>query len=380
MKEYFKRAWAEIDLSRLENNIRILKKQLNKNTELMPIVKANAYGHGDVQVCSKLGELDIKYYGVSCINEAIKIREYINFGDILILGYTPPEYADELCRYDIIQGIVSFEHALQFSKTAVNMKMKPIRCHIKIDSGMGRVGLKNKTYYECAEEIIKISRLEKLQVEGIYTHYASADSDNEDDIGYTESQTEYILAVYDELKRRNIDIRHMHFLNSAGFSYHNHPQSTLARVGINLYGLAANYDMGVPLGIEPVMKFKTIVSQVKYIHKGDYVSYGRTFVADHDMKIASLTVGYADGYSRLLSSKGEVLVHGIRCRVIGRVCMDQMMIDVSNVPDVKMGDTVTLIGKEGKEIVTADYLASLYGTIGYEVIGGISNRVPRIYI
>ena len=376
-KESFKRAWAEIDLDKLEANIKKLKAQLFETTELMPIVKANAYGHGDVKICARLAELGIKYYGVSSIDEAIKIRQCVNSGDILILGYTPPEYADELCRHDIIQGVVSFEHAVQLSKTA----SKPLRCHIKIDSGMGRVGLKTQNYYECADEIIKITQLDKLCVEGIYTHYASADSDDEADIAYTDAQTEYILAVADELKRRNMNIKHLHFLNSAGFSYHNNPRSTLARVGINLYGLASNYAMGdVPFELEPVLAFKTIVSHVKIIRQGDCVSYGRTFTAERDMKIASLTVGYADGYSRLLSSKGEVLVHGVRCKIIGRVCMDQLMIDADEVPDVKSGDTVTLIGRESNEIISADYLASLYGTIGYEVVCGISNRVPRIYL
>ena len=376
MKEYNKRAWVEINLDKLEQNVRKLRHNLFESTELMPIVKANAYGHGDIKICAKLSEIGIKYYGVASISEAVTVRQTIHSGDILIMGYTPPEYAKDIFKYDIIQSIVSFEHAVLLDKMAV----KPIRCHIKIDTGMGRVGLKNANYYECANEIEKIIKLRKISVEGIFTHYAVADSDTENDIAYTNAQTEYILAVHGELKRRNIDIRHVHFLNSAGFSYHNHPQSTLARVGINLYGLSSNYERGVPFGLEPLLEFKTIISQVKYINKGDSVSYGRTFTAEKEMKIASLTVGYADGYSRLLSSKGEALVHGIRCKIIGRVCMDQIMLDVSDVPNVSAGDTVTLIGREGNEIISADYLASLYGTIDYEVVCGISNRVSRVYL
>jgi len=377
MRGYNKRAWAEIDLNKLERNVNIFRAGLLGDTELMTVVKANAYGHGDRQICAKLSELGIKYYGVITLDEGINARRTIKSGEILVLGYVPPEYAEEIAQYDLVQGVVSSEHALRLSENAVN----PVRCHIKIDTGMGRVGLKNKNYYECADEIEKITRMSKLRVEGIYTHYASADSANENDIAFTNMQTEYILAVYNELCSRNIILRHVHFLNSAGFFYHNSPKSTLARIGINLYGLSTNYERDNGLnGLETFLELKAEISQVKTIFKGDSVSYGRTFTAQDEMKIASLTIGYADGYSRALSSKGEVLVHGVRCKVVGRVCMDQLMLDVSGVPQVKAGDIATLIGKDGDEEIRADWLGSLYDTIPQEVVCGITSRVPRVYV
>jgi alanine racemase len=364
-----KRAWAEIDLAALERNVNKIKKLLTNGTQLMPVVKADAYGHGEVAVCSKLEQLGIKYYGVSNLTEAIGVRGHCS-GDILILGYTPAKYANEIYSNDIIQGIVSYDHAEQF-----NAQGKTVRCHIKIDTGMGRLGYDTENIADLLENTIN---MKNLSVEGIYTHYACADSLNPDDIAYTNRQTECILSVDDELKRRGIHLEHVHFLNSAGLCYNNNARSTLARVGIIMYGLSPNYPMPVPIQTEPVMSLKAAVSQVKTIYTGDSVSYGRTFKAEHEMKTAALTIGYADGYSRLLSSKGEVLVNGKRCKIIGRVCMDQLMIDATDT-DIKENDTVTLIGKDSDDEITADYLASLYGTIGYEVVCGISKRVDRFY-
>lgn len=377
MSGHKKRAWAEIDLCKLERNVNIFRAHLLGNTELMTVIKADAYGHGDTQICAKLYEMGVKHYGVITLDEGIRMRPILKNCEIMILGYVPPEYAEEIAHHDLVQGIVSSNHALGLSNNAT----KPVRCHIKIDTGMGRVGLKNKNYYECAEEIAKITSMKNLRIEGIYTHYASADGSSPSDIAFTNMQTEYILAVYEELCRRNIHLRHVHFLNSAGFFYHNTPKSTLARIGINLFGLSSNFerDKGQN-GLETFLELKAVISQVKTIHKGDSISYGRTFTAQKEMKIASLTIGYADGYSRALSSKGEALVNGVRCKVVGRVCMDQLMLDVSSVPQVKAGDIATLIGRDGSEEIRADWLGSLYGTIPQEVVCGITSRVPRVYI
>ena len=175
-------------------------------------------------------------------------------------------------------------------------------------------------------------------------------------------------------------MKHLHYLNSAGVLYHNDANSTLARVGIIMYGLAPNYPLPVPLDLKPVLSLKAVISHIKRVQPGTSISYGRTFRADHCMKIATVTVGYADGYSRLLSSKADVLVKGKRCPIVGRICMDQLMLDVSAIDDLRCGEIVTLIGQDGDEQITADELASLYGTIGYEVVCGISKRVPRIYV
>ncbi len=371
-----KRAWAQINLSMLEHNINTIKSRISGQTEIMAVVKADAYGHGEKEILKKLNEIGIKYYAVSNLDEAISVRNVCPDHEILILGYTPPEYADEIIKYNIIQCIVSQEYAVLLNKRSPGK----IRCHIKIDTGMGRIGLKNESVSDCCAQISDICKLENISVEGIFTHFAVADSDDCDDIEFTKKQADFIKSVSEELIKMDIRLPHTHFLNSAGTGYHYDDASTLARIGITMYGLCPNYPVPLPYQVHPVMEFKAVISAVKTIYQGDSVSYGRTFIADKEKKIATVTVGYADGYSRLLSSKGMVLLKGIRCPIVGRICMDQMMIDVTELEDVKAGDIVTLIGRDKDDIITADELASWYGTIGYEVVCGISKRVPRIYI
>lgn len=374
MKQYLKRAWAEISLSGLQSNISLIKKLAGASTNIMAVVKADAYGHGEGEICHCLEKSGVKYFAVSNLDEALQVRGFCPSGEILILGYTPPEYAEQLAENNIIQGVISREYALELVKNHKN-----VRCHIKIDTGMGRIGLKYDTPQECAEEIKNIISIDGLSVEGIYTHFAVADSDEANNIKYTDNQEKFILDTYDILESQNIHLEHVHFMNSAALCYRTNPRSTLARAGIIMYGLCPNYPLAIPNGFKPVMSLKAVVSHVKTVKKGDCISYGRTFVADHEMKIATVTIGYADGYSRLLSSKADVLLHGKRCRITGRVCMDQLMIDVTD-NNAKEGDIVTLIGTDGNETITADELASLYNTIGYEVVCGISKRVPRVYI
>lgn len=376
MKMHHNRAYAEISLGALKNNINIIKSLNSENTEIMAVVKADAYGHGDERICRCLSdECGIKYFAVSNLDEAIAVRKFCPDSEILILGYTSPEYVREIVYYNIIQGIVSTEYAKQLvSKTSGK-----IRCHVKIDTGMGRIGLKQDTPEQCAEEIKTLCAMEQLSVEGIYTHFAVADSDSPDNIRYSDMQEKFILDTYDSLCNQGIKLPHVHFMNSAACCYRNNSRSTLARAGIVMYGLHPDISLDIPQGLSPIMELKAVISHVKTVNKGDCISYGRTFTADKELKAATVTIGYADGYSRLLSSKGEVLVHGKRCPILGRVCMDQLMIDVTGT-QAEPGDVVTLFGRDGDDIITADELASLYGTIGYEVVCGISKRVPRIYI
>lgn len=377
MKPYLKRAWAEISLSALEHNLNAISGALCDNTSIMAVIKADAYGHGEGEILKKLHECGIKYFAVSNLDEAVSVRKHCPDGEILILGYTPPEYASELIEHNIIQGVLSLDYAHELSQNT----SKAVRCHIKIDTGMGRIGLKFSSPEECADETERIINLKGLSAEGLYTHFAVADSPDPDSVEYTKKQSDFIIDVYDILRRRNIELEHLHFLNSAGICNHNNPRSTLARAGIIMYGLKPNYPIDISLNIKPVMSLKAVVSQVKELRLGDSVSYGRIYRAQSDgIKAATVTVGYADGYSRLLSGKAEVLVKGKRCPVIGRICMDQLVLDVTDAKDVHEGDIVTLIGRDGNEEITADQLAALYGTIGYEVVCGISKRVPRIYV
>ena len=375
MQDFLKRAWAEIHLDRLERNYKKCKTLINEKSELMAVVKANAYGHGDKVVAPFLQDIGVDWFAVSNLNEAKKLRDNGIAGEILILGYTSPENAKELCDYDIIQTVTGLSHAQEMGKCVP--KNERLRVHISIDTGMGRIGVKHNSVSECADECEKIARLKNIEVEGIFTHFAVADSDDLDDIEYTKKQRECIIEISKELKKRMVLLQQVHYLNSAGATYFDDENSTLVRFGIMLYGLYPNYSLKLPVDLEPVMELKTVVAHIKTVSPGEYISYGRTFKAQKEMKIATLTIGYADGYSRLLSSKSEVLINGKRAKSVGRICMDQMMVDVSDI-DCKVGDIATLFGINGNEKISPDDLASLYGTIGYEIVCGISKRVPRV--
>ncbi len=373
-KEELRRAWAEISVSRLKRNVEKCRGLLYPENELMCVVKANCYGHGAKELAPILeNECDVRWFAVSNIVEAEELREAGVKGEILILGYTPPEYAPYLSEENIVQAITCFEYAEALSKQApAGMR---VRCHIAIDTGMTRIGLDFSDSVDIAEQICKMSG---LSVEGIFTHLSCADSDDPEDINFTRSQIGKIIDVKNGLVGRNIYLKHTHFLNSAAATYHPDRRSTLARFGIMLYGLHPNGSLALPVDLEPVMELKAAVSQVRRVEQGAYISYGRTFKTERETVVAVVTAGYADGYPRQLSGRGEVLIRGKRAPILGRVCMDQMMIDVTGVEGVSVGDTVTLFGRDGGEEITADGLAEIIGTIGYEIVCGISPRVPRI--
>lgn len=374
MEKILHRAWAEIHLSALAQNLSSVRKALPEQTQIMAVVKANAYGHGDEAICKKLAELGVHWFAVSNLEEALSVRKICPHAEIFILGYTPPECAPQIAAHNIIQGVISQEYAQQLQQFAD----APVRCHIKLDTGMGRIGFQGKSADTYVQQLLPLFQLSKLKIEGLYTHFAVADSPEPDDVRYTAQQEQRILDVYDRLKELGYPLEHVHFMNSAASVCKPNPRCTLARIGIVMYGLAPNYPVPVPVDLKPVMTFKSVISQVKTISPGDCISYGRTYTATENRRIATVTVGYADGYARLLSGKGKALVHGAPCPIVGRVCMDQMMLDVTDVPvPVSSGDEVTLFG-DGS--ITADWLASLYGTIGYEIICGISKRVPRLVV
>lgn len=375
MKPFLKRAYAEIHLDRARRNIEKLTALLRGDAEFMAVVKANAYGHDDKTMSTLYQSMGIRNFAVSNIHEAENLRRYGIDGDILILGYTSPEYAEELCKNNIISSIVSTAHAKAMSDSAKS----PVRVHIKLDTGMGRIGLRNNTPEETAAEIAEISKLPNITVEGIFTHFSVADSTSPEDREYTLSQRNFILKTDEALKKIGINIPKVHFSNSAGGTYYPDEKSAYTRFGVMMYGLMPSTANPLPIELEPVMELKAEVSHIKTIKKGDCISYGRTFTAEKEMKIATVTIGYADGYSRLLSGKAHALVGGKRVPIVGRVCMDQLMLDVTDA-DVNVGDIATMFGCDGNERITADELADLYGTIGYEIICNISMRVPRIII
>lgn len=373
--DFLRRCWAEIDFDSIKYNCEQYRKYLGDSTELMCVVKASCYGHSD-RLCTPFlqNELGIKWFAVSNINEAERLRNCGITGEILILGYTPAEYADDLVKFNIIQACTEYDHAKRLSE---NCKTGKVRIHAAIDTGMTRIGLEGGAE-ECCDTLEKISKLDGVSLEGIFTHYAVADETSDESEEYTKSQTEKILKVDDLLKAKGINLPQVHFLNSAGGIYYYNSRSTLARLGIILYGLYPNPAKALPFEPKPALEFKSAISQIKYIEPGTTVSYGRTFKAEKRIKLATVTAGYADGYPRSLSNKGEVIIRGKRCKITGRICMDQFMCDVTDVPDAAVDDEVILIGGEGENRITADDIAAMTGTIGYEVICDISHRVPRI--
>ena len=373
--DYLKRCEAVIDLDAVSRNLENYRAYLKEGTELMCVVKASCYGHCDRAIVPYLQQKHgIRYFAVSNITEAIRLRDCGIKGDILILGYTCPDEAKNLAKYNIIQALTEYSYARVLDEKSGGKK---IRCHCAIDTGMTRIGVRGSVS-ECADEIEKISGLENIALEGVFTHFAVADSDGEDNYAYSDMQQQKILDVTEELKKRGLTLKHSHFMNSAAGVYRNDPRSSLARLGIILYGLMPNTAKPVPFELAPVMTLRATISMIKTVEPGTQVSYGRTYTADKPTRLATITCGYADGYPRALSNKGYVLINGKKAPITGRVCMDQFMCDVTDIEDAQVGGYAILIGKSGSEQITADDIADMTGTIGYEIVCGISSRVPRV--
>lgn len=372
-----KRSWIEVDLKQLVLNLDTYKKQLPKDREIMAVIKADAYGHGDVRVAHALEQHGVRLFAVSNIDEAVGLRDAGVAGEILILGYTSPKLAHVLVEKNIMQAIVSEEYAAALS--AENGK---IRCQFAIDTGMNRIGLDGDNAAQCEKIIRKYKDL--LCVEGIFTHLCVADTNEETCKTFTLQQIDKFCAVQEKI--RDLKLPFVHCFNSAGgfFYLKDKPEwediGKIVRLGIIMYGLKPDESNLLPKEIQPALSWKSVISLVKTVKRGETVGYGRTFKADKDYKVATVATGYADGYSRLLSNIGHVLIHGKKAKILGRICMDQMMVDVSEIPEVKMGDAAVLIGKSGNLSYTADDMAKQIGTIGYEIVCGISKRVQRYYI
>lgn len=365
-----RRSWCEIDLSKIIANYNCYKKQLLKDIEIIPVVKADAYGHGAVKVASCLQKENVKNFAVSNISEAIELRESHINGQILILGYTPIDQAEKLVKYNLTQTLLSEKYA----QDLLDSKLK-IRCQFAIDTGMNRIGIDVEDLGKCEYIIRKIAN-STLILDGIFTHLCVADMPSENQ--FTKQQINMfkeIVNCIDDLK-----LPYIHCLNSAGGLWYKDEVSHFARLGIILYGLKPDYNNQLPKEINPVLEWKSVISMIKNVFPGESVGYGRTYVAKKEMRVATIPTGYADGYNRLLSNKGYVLIHGKKAPILGRICMDQFMVDVSSIPEAREYEEVVLIGKSGKKEFTADDMANMIGTIGYEIICGISKRVPRIYI
>ena len=371
-----KRSWIEINLSQLKTNYLLYKQTLTDNARIMAVIKADAYGHGDIQVARMLSELGVKLFAVSNIDEAVGLRDAGIKGEILILGYTAPSYVATIEKYDLTQTIVSQEYAEILMAAAI-----PIKCHVAIDTGMNRIGI-NASDADCCVSIIReFSR--KLNVTGLFTHLCVADSDIEEDKEFTFGQLRKFNLIASKVTDLNLAYVHCH--NSAGgLFYFGNPEfeyiDAIVRLGIVLYGLKPSSCNTLPEGIAPAITWKSVVSMVKDLQPGESIGYGRTFKVEKPMRIATITTGYADGLNRLLSNRGFVMINGQRAPIVGKICMDQTLIDVTNIPGVKMGDHVIIIGKSGDMSYSADDMAQDLNTIGYEVICNITKRVQRFYV
>jgi len=365
--------WAEIDLDAVIFNYRAIKSRLNRGTNILAVVKANAYGYGMAEVARRLVREKVPYLGVACVDEAIALRRAGIRAPILVLSSVMPEEIREALTYGLTLTVCDKDLAGQINKTARRLN-KFAAVHVKVDTGMGRLGV----WYDEADRLIeKILALKYIVIEGIFTHFASAD---EDSLRYTARQIDNFKRLTTLLKIKGTGIKYAHAANSAGAILYKDSHFNMVRPGLMLYGMYPNKKTAKAIKLKPALSLKTRIIFLKRTPAGRSISYGRTHTTSKDTIIATLPIGYADGLNRRLSNNGEAIVRGKRVPIVGRICMDHTMIDVGHVEGVKAGDEVVIIGSQGKETITVEDIARLLDTIPYEVVCWISNRVPRIYI
>lgn len=369
------RCWAEVDFSALRGNLAWIRHRIGQDVKIVTVVKADAYGHGLKQIAALLMQSGTDIFGVANLMEAQAVRTVGKGWPILMLGASLPDEVDAAVRDDVIPTISSWEEARAFN-TAAGKRRKRALVHVKVDTGMGRLGVAP----ENAEELItNIATLEHLSVDGLYTHYAAA----EDDRDFSAAQRERFEATVLQLRRKHLLPPCIHANNSAALLHEPRSIYNVVRPGLLVYGMVPpgmrRTNLALQRHVRPALSFKCRVSLVKEIAKGTPLSYGGTFVAPKRLRVATLTAGYGDGYPRAGSNRAQVLVRGKRCRVLGRVTMDQTLADVSALANVRSGDEAVLIGRQGSEEITARELAAWCDTVPWEILTNITYRVPRIY-
>ena len=366
------RAYLEIDLNNLEHNVKVLKGAMPQKCKLMAVVKAEAYGHGIYEIATHLGKIGVKAFAVATIDEGIKLRQYGVSGEILILGYTAPARAKELRKYDLTQTLIDYEYSLLLNKQGY-----AVMTHIKVDTGMHRLGFDAKDI----ENISAVFSMKHIKVSGIYTHLCAADSVDEKDIFFTNVQIESFYNLLNQLKEKGITIPKIHIQSSYGLLNYPELKCDYVRAGVSLYGVLSspNDRTKLQLDLRPVLSLKSRVILLREIKKGDSVGYSRSFVANRDSLIAVLPVGYADGYPRNLScGKSYVLINGHQAPVVGKICMDQLAVDVTDIPDIKVGITATLIGKDDDEEISASMIADNSESITNELLSRMGQRLKIV--
>ena len=375
MKKY-SRICARVDLDAIEYNIEMMRKNIKEDTKMMAVLKTDGYGHGAVQIARVLEDKDYIWgYAVATLDEAIRLRRGCMSKPILVLGVVFPDQWPELISNDVRMTVYK-EEAIKIVSEMAKVMNKKVYVHIKLDTGMGRLGF--PITEESVDIIERISKLPNIVMEGMYTHFAKAD---EIDKTFTEKQLRDYLWMKEELLERGIKFEYYHCSNSAGIIDHPEANKDMVRAGISTYGLYPSQEVkkeNVPL--KPALELIGHVAYVKWVEAGTPISYGGTYVTERRTKIATIPLGYGDGYARSLSNKADVLIRGKRCRVIGRICMDQFMVDVTDLPDVEYGDKVTLIGYDGEEHIPVEELGDIADRFSYEFICDLGKRIPREFI
>lgn len=363
------RAWIELNLNNLEHNLRELRGVMPDGCEMMAVVKAEAYGHGAARISTHLQQLGVKTFAVATLDEAIRLRRSGITGEILILGYTCPSRAEELSRFNLIQTLTDGEHAAEMARQGTD-----IRVHLKIDTGMHRLG------FDAAklEDILEAVHLPHIHVEGIYTHLCVSDSLAREDVEFTRLQIERFLSLRHTLEMSGVQNLKTHVQSSYGLLNYPQLECDYARVGIALYGAYSSSGDETVLrpALRPVLSLKSAVASLRWIREGEQLGYGRAFTAQRDTRVALIPIGYADGVPRSLSCvRGYVLIHGQYAPIIGRVCMDQLTVDVTDISDAAVGMTVTFIGVDGDRAITAAQMAGAAGTIANELLSRLGQRL-----
>jgi alanine racemase len=363
--------WVEVDLEAVAFNVRQIKEIVGPEVQILAVLKADAYGHGAITVARTALNNGASFCGVASVNEAVRIREGGVDAPILVLGYTPAWLAKQALLHDVTLTLYDTDVARAFSRAAADLR-RTARVHIKVDTGMGRLGLLPEQLVPFVQEI---RDLPGLDLEGIFTHFSVAD---DEDLDYTRWQIQRFLHVLDQLNAIGVDFSAVHCANSAALLRLPESRFNMVRLGLAMYGLQPSPHVTLPDGFRPALMWKTTIAQVKTLPPGSYVSYGNTYQTSGEETIAAIPVGYADGFRRAPTRWESVLVRGQRAPIVGRVCMDQTMITVSHIPNVRVGDEVVLIGRQGDDAITAEEVADWLGTINYEVVSEILARVPRV--
>lgn len=381
MNKFLKRTWAEIDLDAISSNFKLIRNRVNKNSKVMCILKADAYGHGATVLAKLYEDLGADWFAVSNLEEALQLRNAMITKPILILGFTPANMAKVLSSFNISQAVFTKEYAKDLSDQALKDKCK-VNAHIKLDTGMSRIGfffqdkIRDK---KSLEDIREIKNFEGLNIEGMFTHFAKSDEEGQGE-EFTRKQYENFLYATQFLKENGVDIPLKHCSNSAAILNYPEMNMDMVRAGLILYGFyPSDYNLS-DIKLKPAIQLKTVISQIKEVEPNTAISYGGTFVTKRKTKIATVPIGYADGYLRCLSEKAYMLINGQKAPVVGRICMDQLMLDVTDIKDIDKDSEVVVFGKSGKNEISVDELSAMMGTINYELLCLLSKRIPRVYL